>query len=373
MTCRSLLWITAAAVSVGAAASTPSIAAAQTDGGWTITIDAPATEVVDSKHLRIEGTVSTEAAAPTPLENLTVTVVPQGLPGQCSPASGPATLDGDRYAIELDVDCNGPHEIQVAAQGSSAEPLTIGVAEPPPEPAPPILDLTSEGGLKATWDPTNDPDGAGSILVVNFREDHYAAGIVEAILPPSDRRASVARRALRWGAGGPGTTVSSRESGGNVIGESNPNEPNNPEPPPPSPPEPPAATPLPTPAGPSSTGPPSANADTTTPIPSTPATTLPAGEEKPPSGALDTALISRSEPDWRPSPHGDERAIESVVAPSGLVHTTDQQPPRLIAPLALALLIITIATHITWQQHRRSRDLAGTRPSSVHGSGTRSR
>ena len=76
---------------------------------------------------------------------MTVTVVPQGLPPQCGPESGPAKVNGQSFAIELDVDCNGPHEIQAVAENAgdtaSGDPHTVGVAERPPR-----AGTTQDGG-----------------------------------------------------------------------------------------------------------------------------------------------------------------------------------------------------------------------------------
>jgi hypothetical protein len=354
MTCRPLLWIAAAAVAVGATTSSPVISAAEPGSGGTIAVDELATGVSDSKHLIITGTAANQGGAP---DGVIVTVTPQGLPLQCGAASGPATLDGDRFAIELDVDCNGPHEIQAVAhdaQGStSSEPLTIGVAEPPPEPAPPDLDVTAEGGLKATWEPTNDPDAAGSILHINFREDHYAAGIVEATLPPADRRASVARRALRWGADGPGTTVSSPESGWKVIG----NAPLEPKPEPESPPtepdpEPPVVTPHPTPGRANTTGPTPNPIDPGTPATSTTSTTLPPATA--PAGAPrpELATVTALAPVWEPaglfaSDHSG-RAAPTAAPEGGLVRITEKRPPGLVGLVGMGLVAICIAACIAF-------------------------
>jgi hypothetical protein len=367
MTCRSLLWITAAAASVGAATSTASIAvAAEAAAGWIITIDEPTTEVVASKHLLITGSASHEGAVP---DGVTVTVVPQGLPPQCGPASGPATMAGDRYTIELDVACNGPHQIQVLAQSpsstASAGPHAIGVAEPPPRPPAPALQVTGEGGIRATWDPTTGPDADGTILMVNLREDHYPTGTAEATLPPADRRAAIALRSVRWGAGGPGTTISSPESDWRQLGDSNPHEPHNPddtEPPPPPPdpdPEPdPTPSPTPTPPAPapgkpsSSADPPGPTTDTPTTSTTVPPATLPAGPSEEMANGAKPAIVPGSEPDRRPAVDSTERAISTAAPVGGLVRTTENQPLGLVRPLALGLLVITIAAHLTWHLHR---------------------
>jgi hypothetical protein len=255
---------------------------------------------------------------------VTVTVVPQGLPPQCGPESGPAVVDGQSFAIELDVGCNGPYEIQVVAESAgdtaSGEPHPVGVAEPPPRPAPPRTEVTGDGGLHATWDPGDDPDADGTTLVVDFREDLFGAGIGEAILPPTDRGAAVAVRALRWGAGGPGTTISSPESGGTCK---------------------------PTPSG-------------TTP----PSTTVPAGpSEAQPAAATVAAWPETS---WRPWSDAEERAVPTATAGRGLVRTSDERPPGRVAPLALALLIITIAAVIAWRSGRTRPRSWGDRIPPMH-------
>ena len=368
MTCRSLLWIAAAAVSVGAVASTPSIAGADPDPGWNVTIDEPATEVVESKTLRIEGTAANVLLQP---DSVTVTLVPQeGMPVECTPEPGTAPVDGgQRYSIELPVLCNGPHQIQVVAHDDdlglgSGQPATrtIGVAERPARPIYPDLDVTDEGGLEVTWLPTSDLDAAGSVLLVNGREITVAHG-TEYILGPADRRASVGVAALRWGADGPNTTtVASPFSAENILPLDNSNTPDNIDPPPSqsTTPDPPAATPSPSTPGPSGTAPPSTNGSS---IPTrgtgAPSTTLPEGySEELPFGAPDDAFVPGSESDGRPSSEAEERAVSRAAPVGGLVRTSEKRSPGLVAPFALGLLMITIAAHIAWYL-RRSRPTGG--------------
>jgi hypothetical protein len=353
MTCRSLLWIAATAVSIGAATSHPSVAVAEPGAGWTVTIDSPAAgAVVESKHLTIHGTVSNGAG----VDGVTVTVVPQGLPPQCGPETGPATLAGGGYVIELDVTCNGPYRIEVVADGPSGsatgDQRIVGVAERPPRPATPQTDVTAEGGLQATWTPGDDPDTDGTILMVNFREDRFDPGIGEATLPPSDRNATVAIRALRWGAGGPGTTsISSPESGGTYISP----KPLESEPPgdpgPPSDPDPDPRTPQPpVPQGPTSQSPQPTPADATTSTPSTaPSATVPA-EPSAEDGPTPRAVVHEAEP----SPDTDERALSSAAPAGGMVRTTDDRSTGLVAPLGGLAVILAAVAAITWHRHRNA-------------------
>ena len=368
MTCRSLLWIAAAAVTVGAVASTPSIAGADPDVGWNVTIDGPATSEVATKQLRITGTAAREGLIDVlPPEKVSVRVVPQGLPAGCTEATGTADVVEERYELEVGVLCNGRYEIQVVAHAGvfssgGAATRDLGVAEPAPRPEPPRLEVTGEGGLHASWDPSNELDADGTILMVNFREIRLAPGVVEATLPPSDRRAAVAVRALRWGAGGPGTTVSSPESGSQVIGEVNPHTPTNPQPPSTLPPStlPPSTLPPPSPPGPSGTVP-SGTTGGGIPTRGTGAssTTLPAGySEELPFGAPDDAFVPGAEPNRRPSSEAEERAVSSAAPPGGLVRTTEKRSPGLVVPFALGLLMITMAVHIAWYL-RRSRPSGG--------------
>lgn len=369
MTCRSLLWIAAAAVSVGVVASTPSIAGADPDQGWNVTIDEPATSEVVSKTLRIEGTAANEGLVPVPPDSVTVTVAPQGLPETCgSDVVGTAPVERDRYVIEIPVLCNGPHQIRVVAHAglgiSSGGPRVrdVGVIEAPTVPSAPELEESAEGGLMVTWAPTNDLDAAGSVLRVDDREIPVAPGVAALTLPPANRSSIVSVRALRWGAGGPGSTVSSEYSMGNALVMQNPHTPDNTEPPPsqPTTPDPPAATPTPPPPGPSGTAPPSADGGA---IPTrgtgAPSTTLPEGfSEELPFGAPDGAFVPGSEPDRRPSSEGEERAVSRAAPVGGLVTTTEKRSPGLVVPFALGLLLFTIAVHIAWYL-RRSRPTGG--------------
>jgi hypothetical protein len=351
MTCRSLLWIAAAAVSVGGATTTPSLVGAEQDAEWTVAIAAPAAEaVVESKHLTIEGMASDGVG----VDGVTVTVVPQGLPPQCGPESGPAVVDGHSFAIEVEVGCNGPYEIQVVAESAgdsaSGAPRLVGVAERPSQPAPPGLELTTEGGLRATWDPGSDPDADGTVLMVDFREDLFGRGIGEATLPPTDRRASVAVRALRWGAGGPGTTISSPESGGTYIGDSDPEEPDGAnEAPPSGPPE--VTPPLPPVDVPTGATPSPSSGGSTTPPPSisAPSTTSLAGRDEAQPRLARVAIWPDSA--RRPSA-GTERPPVSTPSADGWVRASDTRTPGVMAPLALALLVICVAARVAWHSRR---------------------
>ena len=149
--------------------------------------------------------------------------------------------------------------------------------------------------------------------------------------------------ALRWGAGGPGTTsISSPESGGTYIGPDpiDPNEPPPSEPPPATPPPPPAA-------GPSSITPsPKGDGDITPPpTSSAPSTTVSAvPSEAPPRTAAADPVTSWPEP--------DQRGVSTAPA-GGLVRTSDERTPAPVAPIALALLVITIvAAGFAWLSRR---------------------
>ncbi len=367
MTCRPMLWIAASVVAVGALTSTPSVAVGAPDPTWTVTIEPPSGA---SHHLEITGDATRLGLEILPVESVTVTAAPLGLPETCGSAADlttTATVSGGRYATAIDVRCNGPHQIQVVARTgdlTSGDPARadIGVAEPPETPDAPGLDVTSEGGLLATWE-SNDPDSAGSVLQVNFRTISFGPGVTQATLPPSDRTAAVSVQALRWGAGGPNTsTVASEFSMGNLITLPPSNNPNTP-PDPPDPPDPPSnppSNPPPGGGGPSGTNPPSTTGGGV-PTRGTGATstTLPEGySEELPFGAPDDAFVPGAEPSRRPSSETEERAVSTSPSVSGLVRTSEKRSPGLVAPFALGLMMITIAAHIAWYL-RRSRPSGG--------------
>ncbi|HEU5152327.1 MAG TPA: hypothetical protein VFU19_17690 [Iamia sp.] len=339
MACRSLLWI-AAVVAVGAAVADPSLAGVEPDAGWTVTVDEPTAEaVVDSKHLVIRGTATNEAG----VDGVTVTASPEGLPPACGPATGPATVEDDRYVVELDVGCNGPYRIEVDAEGpagsATAEPRLVGVAERPPQPGLPVVDVTPEGGLRPTWDAEDAPDATGSILLVDDRQVTFAQGIGEATLPPTDRRAAIAVRTVRWGAGGPGTAIASPESGWVVIAEVTPTVPTDlavPSEPPDDPAPPPEAARIPPPPEPSAT---------TSPPPPTTTTTVPV---VPPTPVATSAVVARDA-----APRSGDRAGAATAPVGGVVRTTDDRSSGLAAPLAVRIALALAAVPVlVWLRHR---------------------
>jgi hypothetical protein len=362
MTCRALLWIAVTAATVGAVAATPSVAGGATDEEWDVTIDEPSTVEVETRHVVVTGTA---ARGDDPV-SVSVTVVPQGLPPACGPElTGAATVSGPRYTFEIDVRCNGPHQIQVVAHTdtglTSGGPVTrdIGVAERPATPSMPELDLTAEGGMVVIWEPTTDVDTAGTVVRINYREMTFGPGITQATFPPSDRRAPFAVRALRWGAGGPGTSIAGSFSPDVMMALSpedlRPEDLPDPDLPPPR--DPPRLTNPPAPdsgtAPPRPTGRPTPSTDTTS------TTTLPPDDAVELTfGAPEDVLVPRDAPIRRSSSDAEEEAVSSVSPLGGLVSTADEPSPGLIAPLAIGVLMITIATHIAWHR-RRSRPTVG--------------
>jgi len=369
MTCRPLLWITASAVVLGAAAWSPAPAGAQA-AGWTVSIADPGP--IESHAFEVAGSVSYLGG---PVESVTVTLVPRfTLPASCGPAPSPTTVapSGDgTYRAAMEVTCNGPYQVQVVATSkpvlgslvpmSSGEPerQDVGVAEPP---EPPLLEWVeaSTAGAIATWSAAPSPDAAGWIIRVNETVEHQYddPAATSAELQGDFGSATFDMRALRWGAEGPGTgAIASDVSNEWLLSEHHPpgstpgTTPNSEPPPPPG-------------GGPSTTPTPPGGA---TPTPTTGAriptrgqdsqATLPEGyTEELPFGTVDDAFVPGSS---TTVPDTDEEQAFGGTSPSaGLVRTTEKTSPGLVAPFALALLMITIAAHIAWYL-RRSRSSGG--------------
>jgi len=360
MTHRPLLWITASAVVLGAAAWSPASAGAAA-AGWTITIADPG--AIESHRFAVTGNID---LAGGDVESVTVTLEPSfALPESCGPAPAPTTVapSGTTYRADVEVTCNGPYEVQVVANGkmllgalavSSGEPEThdVGVAEPP---EPPVLDLVeaSPAGAVANWSAAPRPDAAGWIIRVNERDEHQyddpAATSVE--LAGDFGSATFDMRALSWGAGGPGTgPVESDVSNGWLLTDYQPPD-TNPEPPPTDPPPGPGGGPgtTPTPTTPGGGTP----TPTTGRIPTRgPGSqdTLPEGyTEELPFGTVDDAFVPGSS---TTRPDADEEQAAGTSPSAGLVRTSERTSPGLVAPFALALLLITVAAHIAWYLRR---------------------
>ncbi|HEV7720019.1 MAG TPA: hypothetical protein VGO60_01980 [Iamia sp.] len=361
MTCRPLLWTTATAVVLGAAAWSPAPAGAQSLE-WTVTIDV-ASEVA-SHTVVVSGTV-TPPLAVGEASSVDVSLTPKGLPDACGTEPFRTTVapSGRDYVAPVDVVCNGPYEISVVGRGgltaSNPETQDVGVAEPP---EPPLLEDVelSTGGAVATWSAAPAPDAAGWIIRVNESVEHQyddpASNSAE--LSGSFGSATFDMRALSWGAGGPGTDAIASPVSNQLIPAEGPTvtvPSTDPDPPPGTDPTlPPGPGTTPTPPGGSTPTP------TTGHVPTRgqgSPETLPEGySEELPFGTVDDAFVPGSS---TTAPNTDEEQAAAGTSPSaGLVRTTEKTSPGLVAPFALALLMITIAAHIAWYL-RRSKPSGG--------------
>ncbi|HEX7134578.1 MAG TPA: hypothetical protein VF228_18535 [Iamia sp.] len=366
MTRHPLLWITACAVTMGAATATPMAVGAQAELVWRVTIDPMGEDgVVDTKHLVITGDASFVAGLP--VDEVTVTAVPgPSLPAECGTArSGTSPVSNGRYGVVLDVDCNGPYEIQaVAREGREASPpatLAIGVGEAPAPPAlPPGTESLTGGALRVSWPASEDVDADGWIVLVDGVATAVGPEILELDVRGRQDGTMLALKAVRWGPGGPDVDQMASEESPGVIVDPEVDPPDE-EPPPPPDTDPPGTDPDPGPNGttpPAGTSPPSTSGSTPTPGTGSTAPPPEGFTEELPYGAPDDAFI----PEDRvavASSETDRDQIAAGTSPSaGLVRTSEKRSPGLVAPFALALLLFTIAAHITWYL-RRSKPTDG--------------
>lgn len=364
MTRRPLLWIAAAGVAVGVWPTMPLAAGADAaEDGWRVTIDQPTGEWA-ARHVVIKGAATNDTASEQPV-TVTVGVIPEGLPTACGPQQETTEAIDGRYTVSVEVACNGPHRIEALARAgpgtSTAVTRQVSVAERPPEPLPPHLEETSDGGLAVTWAPSNDLDAAGWVLLIGRRELTVGPETHQLSLPPEDRRAAVYLRALRWGSGGPGTTVASNYSMGNILANNRPSGP--------VPPDEPALPPDELALPPDEPRPGDLALSPAPPLAPMPSTTAPPELDPPGSDTIpahpgaDDSTKSKLEPD---PPRDDEspaashrrpasteaRAASASSPARGLVSTSDQRSPTLVTPLALAVMAITIAIHLAWYRRR---------------------
>jgi hypothetical protein len=371
MTRHLLLWITACAVTLGAVTATPAAVGAQEDAaGWNVTIDPMGPEksdVVDTRRLEITGDATLVGVIP--VENVTVTVVPRPpLPPECGSArSAMSGVSAGRYAVVIEVVCNGPYEIQAVARSGrfdSGAPTTrtIGVGEiPPPPPDAPISETKPGGGLRLTWPASGDVDSAGWILLVDSTATPLEPDVLSRDVPPGPDSVMLALRSVRWGPGGPGVdTLASGDSRWVLVDLQTETPNTEPTPTVPTPTEPPVSTPNPGPGGttPTGTSPPSTNGGT--PPPGTGSTApLPEGyTEELPYGVPDDAFVPEDRVAVDSEATDRDLSAAGTTPSAGLVRTSEKRSPGLVAPFALALLLFTIAAHITWYL-RRSKPTGG--------------
>lgn len=372
MTRRSPLWITALAVALGAAAWAPTGAGAQEgeereqqDLVWDVTIDTE--DVVASRDVVVAGRAVGRVAGIGRPDSVVVTVEPLGLPPQCGDDDTVIEDVGEdgSYRTVFRTKCNGPYRLEVAAQVNgvpSTRPTVkqIGVGEAPPAPSAPSPD-----GAFMRWAPPTDPDAHGWLLMVDEGEPQELGLDVTSASVPADRFTHTFELVLvRWGAGGPGTDLlASPKSPAGASSAPIPQKPGpeGPGPEVPGPVDPPTGEPPPSGSGPpgsSSTAPPTSGSTTPSRGTGAPSTTLPAGyTEELPYGVPDDAFEPGSDP-ASDGASGDEETAAGTSPARGLVSTSEERAPGLVAPFALGLLLITVAVHIAWFL-RRSRPPGG--------------
>ncbi|HEU5152226.1 MAG TPA: hypothetical protein VFU19_17175 [Iamia sp.] len=328
------------------------------DDGWGLTIDTPATEVVASQMLTVAGT-AVPVGVPGGDVQVTVRVVPQGLPPACGPPITHTTPARDGvYAIAIGVHCNGPHRIEVVAHAgaSRSEWVTraIGVAEPPPQPPrPPGIDWPDDGTVEVSWPSTGDIDAAGAILVVGSRALTLGTGTYHVVLPPENRYSAFSMHSIRWGADGPGgATLTSPPSGGVGASTEQRDQPPREPPPEPSPTTPQLGGGSPAPLPPTSSSDPTAES---WPAGQGPSGAKPAldSDKTPPARPADESPVTEPGTSRRPRVGLDDRAAPPSPV-GGVAHTSTSPPSPPVAPVAVGLVLATMVVQVL-RLHRRTR------------------
>lgn len=340
---------------------------------WDLTVDQQPAVVADAP-LQVKGradVLTGAIIALDPVATVTVALVPTAddWPRACTTDALTKTVtpSAKRYSAELTPPCNGPYRIEVTAKTrggqSSGAPVvsSVKVADPGDAPAAPRA-VGTANGLIVSWSAAATPDVVGWTVTGGLAAASYDAATTGATIAASPGTRQVGLVARRWGADGPGgaeVTSPSSTSGSVTVTAPPPAEEREPTLP---------STPAASPPRASGGGPganlPSADR-TTTPSRSSgvtvparrPPTGTPEGyREDLPYGAPDEAFRPGDDPaadaGGADGDGGDERAGTSPSA--SLVQTRDETSPGLVAPVALAILMATIATHIAWYL-RRSR------------------
>lgn len=354
MTPRPLLWLSALGAALGAVAVVPSPVGAQ-DDGWTITIETD--DVAETHEVHVAGDIES-ALWLIDAERATVTVEPGSvLPAACDaePMAHTVGVEDGRYEATISVRCNGPYEIQVVAHdddlGTSSESRTrqIGVEAKPSAPEKPRREVTATG-IHVSWDASSHPDAVGWVLLTAGGSLAFSVDELETNLGTDLRRSTLALQAVHWGAEGPNgpTTTSDPSIFLSALEDDDATDP-------------PEAT--------ESTDPPSTDGTTATDPSDTSSTStsnppgsstgsdesLPDGySEELPFGTVDGSFV----PGSRPSEAQDDAEQAASSSPAGLVRTTEKREPGLVAPFALAVMMLTVAAHIAWYL-RRSRTPGG--------------
>lgn len=363
MTHRPRLWLSALGAAVGVVVAVPSPVDAQAFG-WQVTVETDA--VAEDHEIDVVGdaTFLGGLGGATDADKVTLTLTQRTpLPPACGTGE-PVVKEVDevvdgRYEATISVSCNGPYRIEAIAHLGRATSVTpvvedVGVeALPLPPPAP-----HSEGtatGIHVWWDPSPHPDAVGWVLHSAAPPQDFSVGQLETDLGPQYGGTTLAVEAVHWGVEGPtGPTVGSgpgrfttaAQSNGNTISTDPPTDST----------DPPNLTT--TPGGgatvPSGTDPPTTSGPDLGTGSSQP---LPDGfTEQLPFGTRPESFVPGSSP-ASDAPDDAEQAAGDP-APTGLVRTTQRTSPGLVAPFALALLMLTVAAHIAWYL-RRSRPGGG--------------
>ncbi len=302
----------------------------------------------------------------------------------------PTAAEETAFSFEPVVACNGPYTVLVSGQPEPevGEPATdsVDVKLAVPAPAPPPPDFTEvDDGVALTWDASRLPD------LVGYRLQRDGAGGAEpkawtfgpTVTSFRDRAApgdyTYRLQVLRWGAGGPGslTVVASPPSAASptVTVSPGPRPPAGTTPPTgdPSPSRNPGGLPSPSPSPSTSPSPgpglvPSRPSPPARPAPG-PVTslTLP-GRRFPlpsplrrPGTATTVDRGFQSTLPYDPEP-GEEEAVEAEPLPKGrVVQRYDEAPrPGLVVPMAIALLLFSMAAHIRYLIHQAAQPAPAT-------------
>lgn len=366
MTRRPLLWLSALGAVVAAVVVVPTAAGGQSVF-WNITIETDAVALDHEIDIAGDAEVRGGGIGLVVAETVTVTITQrEDLPPACGEDTITRTVEvvDGRYAAPISVPCNGPYRIGVVANGTigdSGDPAErdIGVAATPLPPAKPFSSPLGNG-IRVTWPATPYPDALGWILITKAGNFYFSADQTSADLGPEVRGSTLGMRAVHWGDEGPDGPRAVSDVGpfhlDTTTSDTNDSDPDDSDDTDDTaPPTPPAGGPGATVPS-SSTNPPTTSGPTRgtgSPQP------LPDGfSETLPFGTRPESFVPGSSPATEPS--DDVEQATGQPAPAGLVRTTQKTSPGLVAPFALAVMMLTVAAHIAWYL-RRSRP-GGGRP-----------
>jgi len=295
------------------------------------------------------------------------------LPDSCGtfPIERSVPAPGGTYSADVTPPCNGPYRVEVVGfvkvLGSPVafdSPAKADVGRAFPGIAPPAPRTTRSGNVVTVlWDASPSPDVVGWTVTRpggQARQVPAATTRVEENAPPGTYTYRL--QARRWGAEGPGKAeVTSPESGAATAVVPTPAPVVAPAVPgahvpgasarPPAPPT--------TAARPGGGG-----AAPAVPSPSRRTPDAPSGSgyrEDLPYAVPDEAFVPGDEPaGGTPDEAGDDETAAAGTPSARLVRSSEKVSPGLAAPLALALLMVTVAAHLGWYLRRSHR--AGDAP-----------